>query len=141
MIAEYTGELIYEPTVTSRISVAAHRERSYVFNLNPTFSIDSAYAGNETKYMNHSRRSNCKTAIYNVNGEHRVGVIAARNISENEELFIDYGQSFPLPETQEMQTADQISDTPGVNENVKPLRLDISKYEHLSDNTYSESSS
>ena len=43
-------------------SVAAtHRRRSYVFVLNPTFSIDGTYAGNETRYMNHKSQANCST--------------------------------------------------------------------------------
>ena len=46
--------------VTTKISgVAVHKGRSYVFELNSTFSLDSGLAGNETRYINHSSTPNC----------------------------------------------------------------------------------
>ena len=77
---EYVGELIFDPTFHSRewvypsytfefwnvfiwpqiSGVAVHKGRSYVFQLNSTFSLDSGWAGNETRYINHSSTSpNC----------------------------------------------------------------------------------
>lgn len=87
---------------------AEHRERSYVFHLNPTYALDSAYAGNNTRYMNHSAEaSNCHTRgdhvdfhdlayltdlLYHsivvlVNGEHRIGVYAGTCIHPLLDLF------------------------------------------------------
>ncbi|KAH9932330.1 uncharacterized protein B0H18DRAFT_1208615 [Fomitopsis serialis] len=48
LIAEYTGELIYEATFDTRGDLAKHRGRDYVYNLNESFSVDGTYAGNET---------------------------------------------------------------------------------------------
>uniref|UniRef100_A0A8H7XL58 SET domain-containing protein n=1 Tax=Psilocybe cubensis TaxID=181762 RepID=A0A8H7XL58_PSICU len=95
LISEYVGEMIRPLTVESRNFHAEHRNRSYVFDLNPTYSLDGAYAGNQTRYMNHSvKAANCHTRVMMVNGEHRIGVYAARRIEEGEELLIDYGIHF-----------------------------------------------
>ncbi|PPQ88311.1 hypothetical protein CVT25_012371 [Psilocybe cyanescens] len=95
LISEYVGEMIRPLTVDSRNFHAEHRERSYVFHLNPTYALDSAYAGNNTRYMNHSAEaSNCHTRVVLVNGEHRIGVYAARRIEKGEELLINYGTYF-----------------------------------------------
>ncbi|KAF4616618.1 hypothetical protein D9613_008894 [Agrocybe pediades] len=93
-IGEYVGEMICEPTVLSRGFASTHLKRSYVFGLNPTFSLDSSRVGNETRYMNHSEDPNCSTIVLRVNGMHRIGVFAARAIAEGEELFINYGRGF-----------------------------------------------
>jgi hypothetical protein len=65
-------------------------------------SLDSAYAGNGTRYINHSARANCDTAgalpfcvdkamatrfivlhvVVLVNGEHRIGVYAGMQFSD-----------------------------------------------------------
>ncbi|KAF8172676.1 hypothetical protein BJ912DRAFT_1148114 [Pholiota molesta] len=94
LISEYVGELIYNPTVRSRAGASTHKGRSYIFDLNRRVSLDSAYAGNGTRYINHSARANCDTAVVLVNGEHRIGVYAAQRLEEGEELFIDYGPKF-----------------------------------------------
>jgi histone-lysine N-methyltransferase EZH2 len=98
---EYTGELIYEPTTESRewvllLSVlnlkpqthilhrdlVKHRGRNYVFGLNTTVSIDSSYAGNETRFINHvpKPKANSCPQVWLVNGEHRIGIFASESI-------------------------------------------------------------
>ncbi|KJA17890.1 hypothetical protein HYPSUDRAFT_45906 [Hypholoma sublateritium FD-334 SS-4] len=95
LIAEYVGELIYNPTVRSRAGVSTHKARSYIFDLNRRIAIDGAHAGNVTRYINHdSEHANCNTAVCWVNGDHRIAVCAARKLVEGEELFIDYGAGF-----------------------------------------------
>lgn len=40
--------------------VAQHRRRNYLFDLNPTMSIDATYAGNEARFINHDHKNaNC----------------------------------------------------------------------------------
>ncbi|KDQ53748.1 hypothetical protein JAAARDRAFT_161438 [Jaapia argillacea MUCL 33604] len=93
-ISEYIGELIYEPTVDSRDDVARHRGRTYLFGLNEGVSVDSSLAGNEMRYINHSKKANCRAQMKLVNGEQRIGIYACRNIAKGVELSLDYGPKF-----------------------------------------------
>ncbi|ESK92877.1 histone-lysine n-methyltransferase ezh1-like [Moniliophthora roreri MCA 2997] len=102
LVVEYVGELIYETTIDSRDDISVHRSRNYVFELNNCgpgssdgISIDSFYAGNESRYINHSEENaNCTAVVKLVNGEHRIGIYAAKNIPAGEELFLNYGPMF-----------------------------------------------
>lgn len=62
--------------------VVKHRQRNYVFALNSTVSIDSSYAGNETRFVNHVSKpyANSSPQVWLVNGEHRIGIFAGRLI-------------------------------------------------------------
>ncbi|KAH7888330.1 SET domain-containing protein [Phlebopus sp. FC_14] len=123
LIIEYIGELIYEPTFDSRGELADHRGRSYVFGLNDTLSLDSSFLGNQARFIDHpsssssgrapvvgasgdgvrergqkqgarTREKNCLACIRLVNGEHRIGIYASRDIEAGAEVLIDYGSSF-----------------------------------------------
>ncbi|KAG7095988.1 hypothetical protein E1B28_006671 [Marasmius oreades] len=92
---EYVGELIFDLTTKSRDDVSSHRKRNYVFTLDESLSIDSAYAGNEARYINHdTQRVNCAAFVKLVNGEHRIGIYATRPLEAGTELFLDYGPEF-----------------------------------------------
>lgn len=78
---EYTGELIYEDTVSSREYVprsrnwfrptllitddgssklASHRGRCYLFEVDSNLGIDSSFFGNPSRYINHGEEgANC----------------------------------------------------------------------------------
>lgn len=100
--SEYPFFEFWECFIWPQISaVAVHKGRSYVFELNSTYSLDSCSAGNETRYINHSSTPNCcciGTSVFFlflnihwcrdaefsdpllvmlVNGEHRIGVYAS----------------------------------------------------------------
>ncbi|KAJ6479302.1 hypothetical protein C8R47DRAFT_983573 [Mycena vitilis] len=102
LIIEYVGELVYDPTTLSREPIAQHRGRNYVFELNNTMSIDSTYVGNDARYINHgAQNSNCAAKGTSsavrfclVNGEHRIGIYATRQLAPGEELLMNYGDSF-----------------------------------------------
>ncbi|KAG2157297.1 hypothetical protein DEU56DRAFT_763960 [Suillus clintonianus] len=102
LIEEYVGELIYEMTFDSRGEVADHLGRSYVFGLNKTLSLDSSRTGNVSRFINHSGVSdassetqyNCRAFARLVNGEHRIGIFAIKNIDPGTEILIDYGPAF-----------------------------------------------
>ncbi|KAF8156618.1 hypothetical protein B0H34DRAFT_847237 [Crassisporium funariophilum] len=126
LIAEYVGELIFEPTIRSRDGVVVHKGRSYVFELNPTYSLDSDMVGNETRYINHSENSNCTTSIKLVNGEHRIGIFAGKNIESDEELFINYGPKFFVKD----KAPDAIQDS----QQDGPI-IPAGSYDHPSDST------
>ncbi|CAA7270606.1 unnamed protein product [Cyclocybe aegerita] len=165
LIAEYVGELICEPTFDSRNAHTNHRGRSYVFKLNPTFSVDGANAGNATRYINHSPNANCGTTVCLVNGEHRVGIYAgtstpsytptlfsfppltadpncpptATRLEKGDELFINYGPKFFI------SSSGSPKDGPNLPAEAEGTSLDLPAfvmptYEHASDATYSEES-
>ncbi|KAK0220421.1 hypothetical protein IW262DRAFT_1494501 [Armillaria fumosa] len=91
---EYVGELIFEPSVDTRCDLAQHRKRNYMFELNKTLTVDSTYLSNESRYINHSKRPNCRSMTKLVNGEHRIGIYANRRVQSGEELLFDYGDNF-----------------------------------------------
>ncbi|KAK0459931.1 hypothetical protein IW261DRAFT_344187 [Armillaria novae-zelandiae] len=93
-IIEYVGELIFEPSVDTRCDLARHRKRNYMFELNKTLTVDSTYLSNESRYINHSKRPNCRSMTKLVNGEHRIGIYANRRVQSGEELSFDYGDNF-----------------------------------------------
>ncbi|KAI6044671.1 hypothetical protein EDC04DRAFT_3106071 [Pisolithus marmoratus] len=100
VIAEYVGELIYEPTFDSRGEVATYRGRSYSFKLNSTFTLDASYLGNSSRFINHSsgaiqtRPPNCRAYVRLVNGEHRIGIFALQDLEPGSEILMDYGHDF-----------------------------------------------
>ncbi|KAI6032780.1 hypothetical protein F5J12DRAFT_712950 [Pisolithus orientalis] len=100
LIAEYVGELIYEPTFDSRGEVATHRGRSYSFKLDSTFTLDSSYLGNPSRFIDHSSSAvqtmppNCRAYVRLVNGEHRIGIFALQDLESGSEILMDYGRDF-----------------------------------------------
>ncbi|KZV62721.1 SET domain-containing protein [Peniophora sp. CONT] len=98
LVIEYVGEIIAQPTVESREFVAIERGRHYLYDVNEVFTLDASYASNTARYINHdSKKVNCQARVRLVGGEHRIALIAERNISVGEELFLDYGKEFPIP--------------------------------------------
>ncbi|KAF9074813.1 hypothetical protein BDP27DRAFT_1257959 [Rhodocollybia butyracea] len=95
LVLEYTGEIIYELTVQSRDHISRHHDRNYLFDLNINTAIDSEFAGNESRYINHSRDgSNCLAQVKMVNGDHRIGIYAKTHIDAGAELTLNYGSHF-----------------------------------------------
>lgn len=86
-IVEYTGELI-------RASLAEAKERHYrarnidcyLFKVNWQWVIDASVKGGPARFINHSCRPNCVTRVM----EHRILIVAGREISAGEELTYDY---------------------------------------------------
>ncbi|PPQ67234.1 hypothetical protein CVT24_011553 [Panaeolus cyanescens] len=150
LITEYVGEVVFEPTVRSRGPRAFHVGRCYVFGLAADTCLDSAQAGNEARFINHSAMPNCESRLMLVNGQHRIGIYASRPIQSGEELFINYGSEFPIEGASQqpsglLQTKlANVNDTLNIQSHLdgesativgvpEPMAVD---YDHLSDATY-----
>lgn len=68
---------------------------SFFFNLNNEVVIDSYRYGNLERFINHSKNNqNCEAIVKLVNGEHRIGFYALKNLKVGVELWFDYGEEF-----------------------------------------------
>ncbi|KAH9059794.1 hypothetical protein EDB87DRAFT_1809770 [Lactarius vividus] len=115
-IGEYVGELI-PSDLDNREPLRDHVDLNYNFGYNPSFYLDSARVGNETRYINHGTGGKKGTANsvgesvqLNVNssrllsliyilarlvfGEQRVGLWASRYIKKGEEILFNYGDNY-----------------------------------------------
>jgi len=94
LIAEYVGEIITTKEAEMRGAVYDTRRGSYMFTLNNEFMVDAGRYGGKIRFANHSSTPNCNVRIMRVLGDFRIGLYAAKDLKEEEELFFNYGEHF-----------------------------------------------
>jgi SET domain-containing protein len=82
-VIEYTGERINRRETKRR---ADEREFTYLFTLDPYWTIDGAVGGSGAEYINHSCDPNLVSRIMKVH----ILYLSLRDIKRGEELTIDY---------------------------------------------------
>ncbi|XP_076909671.1 histone-lysine N-methyltransferase ASHR3-like [Bidens hawaiensis] len=91
-IIEYVGEVISDAMCEQRLWDMKHKENQnfYMCEIRRDFTIDATFKGNASRFLNHSCNPNCDLEKWNVEGETRVGVFAAKSIKVGEPLTYDY---------------------------------------------------
>ncbi|CAI5451997.1 unnamed protein product [Caenorhabditis angaria] len=91
LISEYTGEVISSSEVERRGHIYDQFKSSYIFALNEDECVDAFCMGNYIRFANHSdTHSNCYSKIILVNGNHRIGIFAKKDLKQGDELLFDY---------------------------------------------------
>ncbi|XP_027348242.1 histone-lysine N-methyltransferase ASHR3 [Abrus precatorius] len=91
-IIEYIGEVIDDALCEKRLWDMKYRgvQNFYMCEIRKDFTIDATFKGNTSRFLNHSCDPNCVLEKWQVDGETRVGVFAARSIEVGEPLTYDY---------------------------------------------------
>ncbi|CAK9171388.1 unnamed protein product [Ilex paraguariensis] len=91
-VTEYIGEVIDDAMCEQRLWDMKYKgvKNFYMCEIRKDFTIDATFKGNSSRFLNHSCYPNCKLEKWQVEGETRVGVFAARPIEIGEPLTYDY---------------------------------------------------
>lgn len=91
-VIEYIGEVIDDALCEKRLWDMKGKDvhNFYMCEIRKDFTIDATYKGNLSRFLNHSCDPNCVLEKWQVEGETRVGVFAARSIAVGEPLTYDY---------------------------------------------------
>lgn len=88
-VFEYIGEIISAQEADRRHPVNPDDPfHTFFFALSNGKVIDGGPSGNDAKWINHSCEPNCETEETD---DHRIHIVALRDIKRGEELYYDYG--------------------------------------------------
>ena len=87
-MCEYVGEVLSQPEAERRGKIYDKINSSYLFNLDEASVVDATRYGNKSRFANHSSEPNCGTRTVLVDGTHRIGLYAARDIQREDELGV-----------------------------------------------------
>ncbi|RUP49043.1 hypothetical protein BC936DRAFT_143401 [Jimgerdemannia flammicorona] len=98
LVGEYVGEIITDGEVERRGAIydkgGGDGYLNCIFDLNRDYAVDATRMGNKIRFINHDALNpNCAPQVKMVNGEHRIGLYAIRDIKPGDELFFNYGKS------------------------------------------------
>lgn len=95
-LQEYVGEMISKEEGERRGALYELKRHSFLFKLNDQYDIDATRMGNELRFVNSSddeHPPNTYIKYLMVNGDHRIGLYALRDLQAGEELLFDYAYS------------------------------------------------
>ena len=62
----------------------------YFFKLSDDLVIDAGPMGNNARFLNHACSPNCKTELWQIGAQQRVGIFTLKDVPKGEELTYDY---------------------------------------------------
>ncbi|KAK8520477.1 hypothetical protein V6N12_004414 [Hibiscus sabdariffa] len=91
-VIEYIGEVIDDAQCEKRLWDMKYKgvKNFYMCEIRKDFTIDATFKGNTSRFLNHSCDPNCVLEKWQVEGDTRIGVFAARSIEVGEPLTYDY---------------------------------------------------
>ena len=89
-LGEYLGEVVSSKEYYRRQETSLAEKHQFVYQLKPGTYLDASTKGSIYRFINHSCEPNCYVEPWTVNRRIRVGVFAAKDISQGTELSFDY---------------------------------------------------
>mmetsp|Transcript_48528 Transcript_48528/g.99079 ORF Transcript_48528/g.99079 Transcript_48528/m.99079 type:complete len:275 (-) Transcript_48528:11-835(-) len=92
LVEEYVGELIHKDTFWERFEEWQHHQLDPVYycHLYGLFVLDATKKGSYARFVNHSCNPNTAYRPFSVAGRRRIGLVALRDITPDEEVTASY---------------------------------------------------
>jgi SET domain-containing protein len=92
LLHEYLGEIVSQEEAERRGRLYDKHNQSYLFNVDSETVLDACPKGGKGKFANHLRKAmaTAATKVMFVNGDHRVGLYATKDLAPETEIFFDY---------------------------------------------------